>query len=292
MSVSRREEPREILQPRTTLYRGPSLAVLDIACRAHHHPLGREEASDTHTVVFVRTGAFVRDVEGQSLCADPTRIVFFTRGQPYRVAHPFEGGDRCTVLEAPTETLIEIGGRHLPAVADRPDTPFPRLHAASTPRSMLLHYALIVGLRRGALDAIAIQELGLELLDEALGAAQPRTPRARPCSTTESRAHRDLVEAAKAILLARYQSPPSLDELARRLGCSPFHLSRTFSRTVGVPLRRHLDRLRLRLALEPLARGAADLTGLALDLGYADHSHFTNAFRREFGLSPSAFRRR
>ena len=243
-------------------------------------------------MVFVRTGAFVRDVYGQSLCADTTHILFFTRGQPYRVAHPFEGGDRCTVLEASTETLIEIGGRHLPRVADHPHAPFPVLHAASTPRSMLLHYALIVGLRRDELDALATQELALELLDEAFGAARPGPPLARGFSTAESRAHRDLVEAVKAILLARYQSPPSLDELARVLGCSPFHLSRTFSRTVGVPLRRHLDRLRLRLALERLARGAADLTDLALDLGYADHSHFTNAFRREFGLSPSAFRRR
>ena len=31
--------------------------------------------------------------------------------------------------------------------------------------------------------------------------------------------------------------------------------------------------------------------GLALDLGFSDHSHFTNAFREEFGAPPSAFRR-
>ena len=29
---------------------------------------------------------------------------------------------------------------------------------------------------------------------------------------------------------------------------------------------------------------------MALRLGYADHSHFTNAFRAEWGLPPSAFR--
>ncbi|WP_348652834.1 AraC family transcriptional regulator [Polyangium sp. y55x31] len=40
-----------------------------------------------------------------------------------------------------------------------------------------------------------------------------------------------------------------------------------------------------------LLGGARDLTALALDLGFADHSHFTNAFRREFGCSPSAVRR-
>jgi AraC family transcriptional regulator len=284
MSMSRRREGSgQASQPRTTLYRSPSVAVDDVVCRARHRSLGTEEASDIHTVVFVRMGAFVREVGGQSCCADPTRVLFFTRGQPYRVAHPFEGGDTCTILAPSTETLIEIGCRH-------PDDPFPVLHAWSTPRAMRLHYALIAGLGRGEHDALATQELALELLVEALGAARPEPALAR--SAADSPAHRDLAEAAKAMLLTRYQSPPSLDELARTLGCSPFHLSRTFSRVAGVPLRRHLDRLRLRLALERLARGAADLTDLALDLGYADHSHFTNAFRREFGAPPSTFRRR
>jgi AraC-like DNA-binding protein len=38
-----------------------------------------------------------------------------------------------------------------------------------------------------------------------------------------------------------------------------------------------------------VAEGARDLTELALDLGYADHSHFTN-FRHDWGLPPSRFR--
>ena len=78
--------------------------------------------------------------------------------------------------------------------------------------------------------------------------------------------------------------------MAKALGCSPYHLSRIFHREAGLPMRRYLDRCRLRTALERLAEGEKDLAGLALDLGYADHSHFSNAFRREFGMSPSLFR--
>jgi AraC-like DNA-binding protein len=69
-----------------------------------------------------------------------------------------------------------------------------------------------------------------------------------------------------------------------------------FRHIVGVPIHRYLIRLRLRASLERLASvdepgGAAwDLTGLALDLGYSSHSHFTDSFVREFGLTPSAFR--
>ena len=57
-------------------------------------------------------------------------------------------------------------------------------------------------------------------------------------------------------------------------------------------LRGYLGRLRARLAAERLARGAPDLTELALDLGFADHAHFTNAFRREWGVPPSRLRAR
>jgi AraC family transcriptional regulator len=55
-------------------------------------------------------------------------------------------------------------------------------------------------------------------------------------------------------------------------------------------LQRHLNRLRLREALSRVADGE-DLTRVALAAGFYDHSHFANAFRREFGVSPSEMRR-
>jgi AraC-like DNA-binding protein len=33
-----------------------------------------------------------------------------------------------------------------------------------------------------------------------------------------------------------------------------------------------------------------DFTRIALDLGFASHSHFSTAFLREFGITPSQFR--
>jgi AraC family transcriptional regulator len=86
------------------------------------------------------------------------------------------------------------------------------------------------------------------------------------------------------------ETPPSLGELAALCGCSPFHVSRAFRETAGVSLRRYIGRLRTRVAAERLAAGARDLTSLGLDVGYADHSHFTNSFRREWGVPPSRFR--
>src|SRR5262249_37447049 len=64
-----------------------------------------------------------------------------------------------------------------------------------------------------------------------------------------------------------------------------------FQQRTGAPVHRYLTRLRLRASLERLADGETDLTALALELGFSSHSHFTGAFRREFGRTPSAVRR-
>jgi AraC-like DNA-binding protein len=60
----------------------------------------------------------------------------------------------------------------------------------------------------------------------------------------------------------------------------------------GIPLRRYFLRLRLRDAAVRLTQGESDLSALALELGFFDHSHFTNAFRQEWGVGPRAFRER
>src|SRR5262249_21779409 len=114
-------------------------------------------------------------------------------------------------------------------------------------------------------------------------------PRRRRSGTEAD--HADRVEAAKTYLASRLGERITLDDIARAVHASPFHLARIFGERTGVPLHRYLTRLRLRAALERLAGGAGDLTALALDLAFSSHSHFADAFRREFGRTPSDVRR-
>ena len=279
------------IQSRTALWSSACLSVDDFVCRMAPHRHGVEEVSAAHCVVFIRSGAFVRTIGCEPLLADLTHVLFFTRGEPYRVTHPIGGGDRCTILTVAAETLLEIGRRHDPGWPEDPDTPFRSPHSLSTARATLLHQDLLCGLGRPQVDTLAVHELTLELLDEVFGAGLSEHGRHPGRTGRVSARARELAEAAKTVLSEDCAAPPSLEGLAQTLGCSPFHLCRAFSPTVGLPVRRYLDRLRLRLALDRLAAGAPDLTTLALDLGYADHSHFTNAFRREFGCPPSSLRR-
>ncbi len=273
---------------RRPLFQGLGVRVDDFHCRAHAKSRSEEEPNPTHSIVFVRRGLFTRTDRDGTVVADANQILFFNRDQGYRYEHPLPGGDDCTIL-----ALDDACAWALCAGFARPRSgmergPFHLGHAPSTQRVARLHHELLARARPwGAPLPLAAEEVVTELIDEVL-AVLPDAARANPDPGAARRARRrETVEAAKLALNRSIAAPPSLVELARSLDCSPFHLSRIFRAATGLGLRHYVSRLRARLAAEHLARGACDLTTLALALGFWDHSHFTNAFRREWGVPPS-----
>ena len=85
--------------------------------------------------------------------------------------------------------------------------------------------------------------------------------------------------------------PLTLDKVAARAGCSPFHLSRVFTARMGRSVMAHVRGRRLvhgarRLCDEPDLK----LIDLAFDCGFESQEAFTRAFKRVFGVSPGRFR--
>ena len=275
---------------RRTLLSGLGVTVTEFSCAARVEPLGPEEPNPTHGIVLVRKGVFRRQARDETVLADANQVLFFNAGEPYRYAHPVPGGDECTVLALDADRALELVCRHAPRDAERPEKPFRIGGALSSTIAARRHYELLALLhRRGA--RLAVEDAVAALCDEAVGAAyRMRGVAGARESAAAGRRRRELVEAAKVVVNEHLESLPSLGQLARALGCSPFHLSRVFHVTAGISLRAYALRLRARRAAEQLSSGARDLTRLALELGYADHSHFTNAFRREWGVPPSRFR--
>ena len=266
--------------------RGLDVEVLDYRCRAGVHPPGPEEYNDRHSIVFVRRGVFSRTVRGERLLADANHVLFFNAREPYRIEHPVAGGDDCTIFSVSEPVARELAARHTPRRADAAGGPFRIGHALSDAPSVRLQYELLA--RARAVSRLDFEDALVSLFDRIMTAATERREpvRERPAP----RRHQDLVEAARTELHRDLSRTPSLADLARGLGCSPFHLSRVFRQVAGLSLRAYVGRLRARAAGERLTQGARDLTELALRLGYADHSHFTNAFRKEWGVPPSVFR--
>lgn len=288
MSLAYAPEPTP-LHSRRVLFEAPGVSVVDFHCTAGVAPAGAEEPNPSHSIVFVRRGSFQRTHRGETHVADPNWVLFFNGAETYRYAHPVPGGDDCTILALSPAAALELVARHAPADAERPERPFRMGQGLASPRAAALQWELLSALRHGP-PALALDDLAAELADEGVRCAGAARARAAPRTPAARREHRDLAEAAKLSLNRSVASPPSLGELSAGLGCSPFHLSRTFHAEVGLPLRRYHARLRAHAAAERLAAGEQDLTGLALDLGFADHSHFTNAFRQAWGVPPSRFR--
>lgn len=77
-----------------------------------------------------------------------------------------------------------------------------------------------------------------------------------------------------------------------RVGVSLRSLYRLFARQ-GLVVAQYIRNRRLDLCAQAL-RSAAEqekLAGVGLDWGFADHSHFSTAFKQRFGMSPSEYRR-
>ena len=97
------------------------------------------------------------------------------------------------------------------------------------------------------------------------------------------------VEKVTVLLREKLSEPPTLEEIGRAVGCSPFHLSRTFSATTGMTIPQYTRQLRMERAAELLKSGKFNVTEAALEVGYSSLSHFSQAFHETFGCCPGLY---
>jgi len=97
------------------------------------------------------------------------------------------------------------------------------------------------------------------------------------------------VEKVIALLRQNLEKPPNLEEIGRAVGCSPFHLSRTFSSATGMTIPQYTRQLRMERAAELLRSGRFNVTEAALEVGYSSLSHFSQAFHETFGCCPGLY---
>lgn len=259
----------------TPLYRGALFAVEDWCCAGSD--TAREEWSSEDRVVMTRRGTWELEVAGQTRRADPTMVTFWKRAAPFRVRHPVPGGDRCTVFR-----LTQKGSEQLSEAAGKPFTTY---SCPVNGRTYLAHRRTLERARRNPdyQDPLAVEESGLGFLGLLTGAGSG--------PVGKSAGDRRYIERTRDIIAREFRTPLRLTSIATAVGCSPFHLSRLFHAATGTSLYRAVVILRLREALERLLDGEGTLSSIALEVGFASHSHLTDAFRAEYGCAPSEARR-
>jgi len=105
----------------------------------------------------------------------------------------------------------------------------------------------------------------------------------------QKRLARERVDRVVALLRQHLAERLSLEEIGREVGCSPFHLSRTFSAEAGMTIPQYLRRLRMERAAELLQSGKYNVTEAALEVGYSSLSHFSQSFCQTMGCCPALY---
>lgn len=263
-----------------TLLTTPLIELRDVVCAGScRHKGAVERASRTH-LVFPYRGTYVRHVGADEAVADASQVLFFNAGEDYQVSHPNPGGDASLSMNLDDVLLREIA----PAELLLPGEPLrfgqPRLRI--DPRAQVLVALLRHSLSEGVAEPMEGESLALTLAHRALA---PRTTHAAGSSQGRQR----LVDRAKLVLARDLARRWTLAEVAAEVGVSAVYLTQSFHQVEGVPLYRYQLRLRLARALD-LLRDYEDLAALGVDLGFSSHSHFSAAFQKMYGRTPSEFR--
>lgn len=248
----------------------PLLSVRDVqcsACRGRH--VGAAECDGVSHIVIPYRGNFVRRVGARIAHADVNQALFFQADEEYRIDHMTDDGDACLSFDVSESALAELSGSSRFRKSQRRIEPGLQLQVAR--------------LRHGRCNVLRAEEIALSVARALL---------VDDCSTRPvTAAQRRLVQRAKQAVHAAPHRRWSLSEIAQTIGTSPVHLTQSFSKAEGMPLYRYQTQLRLAAALHALA-DADDLAALALDLGFSSHSQFTTAFKRMYGVPPSALKNR
>jgi AraC-like DNA-binding protein len=148
----------------------------------------------------------------------------------------------------------------------------------------ILHCPLTGKLGEMMMEASAIQIVLLQL-----HALFQHRSEVKPCGISKRDA--DLVKDLRSYLDKTYLDEHSLSDLARTFATNSNKLITTFRKLFGKSIFEYIGELRMMHAHQLLSEGDQPVTEIARILKYKNPNHFSSAFKRRFGVSPSLLRR-
>ncbi|MCK5128833.1 MAG: helix-turn-helix domain-containing protein [Clostridiales bacterium] len=84
----------------------------------------------------------------------------------------------------------------------------------------------------------------------------------------------------------------NVSDMAKSVGYSKYHFTNQFTAYFGVPPYEFIIKERIELCKSKLINSNAQISTIALDLGFVDTAHLTNCFKKREGVTPSVYRRK
>jgi AraC-like DNA-binding protein len=246
-------------------------------------------------ITFHRSSVRMKIDDWRAEVATPNHVSFYNVGGSYSREAIGSEGDECDWLAVAPGLLRTLYADMLPDETVDDDHLFPRPFAPVRPEVFFAQRKLFAAAADPAagLNSLEIEEAATRLIGSVVADSMDfwgysRKPRRRPRPVCQRR-RMQIIEDAKAALAREYSTDLSLADLARQLHCSPTHLSRIFHAATGFTLCDYRQELRLRKGLFLLEDSGGEIGEIAVQVGFASHSHFTSAFHRRFGTKPSDF---
>ncbi len=248
-------------------------------------------------IAFHRTSVKMKIGDWRAEVATPNNVSFYNIGQSYSREAIGGEGDECDWLALSPALLHDIRSDLARDLHFGEGPLFARPFAPMRPAAFFAQRQLfsIAGNPATTMNSLQIEEAATRLIGTIVSDAMDfwgysARARRRPRPICQRR-RLQIIEEAKALLAREYWTDLSLADLARRLHCSAAHLSRMFHAATGFKLCDYRQELRLRKGLFLLEESGLEIGDIAVQVGFASHSHFTSAFHRRFGINPSEFLR-
>jgi AraC-like DNA-binding protein len=262
----------------STLWRCAGIQVDRERYHAERYSWREPHQDPLNAITLMRYGAYRRRADGVDHVVDVNNGCFLRRDETVTLANFTGEPEELTHVVVSDDFLAQLLAEPI-----LPGGPF-----TVTPKVDLDHRILLRAIDHGADDA-EIEARVVDLTGTVVALRRADTVRGSRATTEHS--HRSLVNDACEIL-HHTGGNISLQELARRVGSSPFHLSRVFRSMTGTTISQYRQRLRIHRVLDHLAEGEENLATLAQAVGFSDHSHMTRTVIAHLGEAPSVLRRR
>lgn len=276
------------------LARTPVVAVGEYRCPPDNPQFRGGGPETCPYVVFSRSSVRLLPSRGPAEICTPVTVNLLDVGDSYARQAIGNASAHCDWIAISPTLLREIAGLASPKIREGSQSVFRRCVAPISSATYLSQRIFFSRVRRFCrAEIMALEENAIRLVESAIRESTSFGHADSSSSATGVRVNspraRDIVERTKSILAQEYWCNPSVADIAARVHCSPAYLSRVFSRLAGLTLHQYQQQIRLRTSLELIAEQRFNGAGIAAQLGFASHSHFTDAFRRCFGFTPTSF---
>ena len=256
-----------------TLFENQFVKIGNFKLSPSHPRFTKKGFVERPLIVFPGNSIWIQHKNKKAFVTDSSIINLYNQDQEYHRFAIDENGDDCIWVEAKEPLWDELSqSTHKPR--------FKAENIKCTKQTFLTFQEILKNIRYQQENDITESsfELFHKISDCLYNAFESKNLNTR---------HRSLVEKIKYNLHNHLHDNYSLQEIAKDVFSSPYHLCRVFKQITGLGINQYRNQIRLNKIYSILVKGTEDLSDLAFQFGYSSHSHLSHNFKQHFGFSPS-----